>query len=89
MAIFRNREIRNIVNHLKSEQHDGTILAIDFKDAFRSTSLRWCNLVMKSMNIPPEFIAWFWGMYENLCVSVVVNKWKSDKIPVLLPFYTS
>ena len=37
---------------------------------------------MKSMNIPPEFIAWFWGMYENLCVSVVVNRWKSDKIPV-------
>ena len=81
-VIDENREIRNIVNHLKSEQHDGTILAIDFKDAFRSTSLRWCNLVMKSMNIPPEFIAWFWGMYENLCVSVVVNKWKSDKIPV-------
>ena len=81
-VIDENREIRNIVNHLKSEQHDGTILAIDFKDAFRSTSLRWCNLVMKSMNIPPEFIAWFWGMYENLCVSVVINKWKSDKIPV-------
>ena len=81
-VIDENREIRNIVNRLKSEQQDGTILAIDFKDAFRSTSLRWCNLVMKSMNIPPEFIAWFWGMYENLCVSVVVNRWKSDKIPV-------
>ena len=81
-VIDEYREIRNIVNHLKSQQHDGTILAIDFKDAFRSTSLRWCNLVMKSMNIPPDFIAWFWGMYDNLCVSVVINKWKSDKIPV-------
>ena len=29
------RKIRNIVNHLKSEKHDGKIHTVDFKDAFR------------------------------------------------------
>ena len=80
-----NRELRNVVNFLKStngNQNDGTVLAIDFKDAFRSTSLRWCNLVMKAMNIPEDFILWLWAMYDNLCISVVVNKWLSDKISV-------
>ena len=49
-----NRELRNVVNFLRSEndnQVDGTVLAIDFNDAFRSTSLRWCNVFMKEMNI--------------------------------------
>ena len=80
-----NRELRNVVNYLKSTneiQNDGTVLAIDFKDAFRSTSLRWCNLVMKAMNIPEDFILWLWAMYDNLCISVVVNKWISDKVSV-------
>ena len=80
-----NRELRNVVNFLKStngNQNDGTVLAIDFKDAFRSTSLRWCNLVMKAMNIPEDFILWLWAMYDTLCISVVVNKWISDKISV-------
>ena len=80
-----NRELRNVVNFLKSKnanQNDGTVLAIDFKDAFRSTSLRCCNLVMKAMNIPEDFILWLWAMYDNLCISVVVNKWISDKISV-------
>ena len=77
-----NRELRNVVNLLKSNNNDGTIIALDFKDAFRSTSLRWCNLVMKAMNIPSEFISWFWAMYENLSVSVVINKYSSEKILV-------
>ena len=80
-----NRELRNIVNYLRStnqDQLDGTLLAIDFKDAFRSTNLRWCNLVMKAMNIPEDFIGWLWAMYDKLSISVVINKWISDKIPV-------
>ena len=81
-VIDENRELRNVVNFLRSENNNGTILAIDFKDAFRSTSLRWCNLVMKAMNIPEEFISWFWAMYENLSVSVIINKRSSEKILV-------
>ena len=80
-----NRELRNVVNFLRSSggnQKDGTVLAIDFKDAFRSTSLRWCNLVMKAMNIPEDFILWLWAMYDNLCISIVINKWISDKVLV-------
>ena len=80
-----NRELRNVVNFLRSnnqDQIDGTLLAIDFKDAFRSTNLRWCNLVMKAMNIPEDFIGWLWAMYDNLSISVVINRWISEKIPV-------
>ena len=50
------------------KEKDGTILSIDFSNAFRSTSLRWFNLVMKQLNIPEEFINWFWAMYNNLQV---------------------
>ena len=80
------REIRMINMHLlgdgKSEQLDGTILSIDFQDAFRSISHRWFNLVLRYMEVPEEFIQWFWTMYHNLHVVIVLNKYKSNKIDV-------
>ena len=61
------REIRSVNKSLLGEDNfgriDGTILSIDFKDAFRSVSLRWFNLVMKHLKIPQDFIDWFWAMY--------------------------
>ena len=80
------REIRMINSYLfgdgKSEQVDGTILSIDFEDAYRSISHRWFNLVLKYMEVPEEFIEWFWSMYYDLHVIVVVNRYKSNKIAV-------
>ena len=63
-------------------QQDGTILSIDFKDAFRSMSHRWFNLVLKFLGIPSNFIKWFWSMYADLSVAIVLNKFKSDNISV-------
>ena len=78
------REIRNVNNFLLGDeiwgQIDGTILSIDFKDAFRSTSLRWFNLVMTRLGIPSDFISWFWSMYNELFIVIVINKFKSEKI---------
>ena len=62
------------------EQKDGTILSIDFKDAFRSISLRWFYLVMERLQIPIEFIDWFKMMYRNLYIHVVINRYRSEKI---------
>ena len=80
------REIRMINKHLlgdgNSEQCDGTILSIDFQDAFRSISHRWFNLVLRNMEVPEKFIQWFWTMYYNLHVVIVLNKFKSNKINV-------
>ena len=80
------REIRMVNMHLmgngKERQNDGTILSIDFEDAFRSISHRWFNLVMKFLKVPDEFIKWFWAMYHNLHVVVVLNKYKSNEIAV-------
>ena len=49
------REIRTVNKYLLGERNlgqvDGTILSIDFKDAFRSISHRWFNLVMKQLEI--------------------------------------
>ena len=63
-------EIRDINLHLLGDtrnlEKDGTILSIDFSNAFRSTSLRWFNLVMKKLNLPEMFIDWFWKMYQIL-----------------------
>ena len=79
------REIRS-VNHyllgLGNQQIDGTILSIDFSNAFRSTSLRWLNLVLQRFNLPNEFLDWLWMMYTDLGIMIVVNKYKSDILKV-------
>ena len=48
-----NRESRNVVRYIKSENHqrNGTVLAIDFEDAFKSTNSKCCNLFFKAMNM--------------------------------------
>ena len=78
------REIRTVNKFLLGEkgagQIDGTILSVDFKDAFRSISLRWFNLVLKRLEVPKDFIDWFWMMYSDLHVKIVVNKYMSEKI---------
>ena len=78
------REIRTVNSHLlgAGNQSDGTILSIDFKDAFRSVSHRWFNLVLKYMGVPQPFIDWFWMMYRDLHVVIVLNKYKSNQISV-------
>ena len=80
------REIRNVNNFLLGDeirgQIEGTIMSIDFKDAFRSTSLRWFNLVIKRMEFPQVFIDWFWTMYSDLSTMIVVNRYKSEKIHI-------
>ena len=82
------REIKEVNNFLMNngKNRTGTMLSIDFKDAFRSVSLRWFNLVMKKCNIPEQFREWFWKMYENLGVMIVVNSCKSDIIKVARGF---
>ena len=69
-------EIRSVNGYLLGEeiwgQIDGTILSIDFKDAFRSVSLRWFNLVMQRLAVPQEFIDWFWAMYSDLYIVIVI-----------------
>ena len=78
------REIRSVNSFLlgdgSSEQQNGSIISIDFKDAFRSVSLRWFNLVIQRLGIPQEFIDWFWSMYNELFIVIVINKYKSGKI---------
>ena len=78
------REIRNVNNFLLGNERlgqiDGTIISIDYKDAFCSTSLRWFNLVMKRTGFPQDFMDWFWTMYSDLSTMIVVNRYKSEKI---------
>ena len=79
------REIRNVNTYLMGDrngQKNGTILSIDFRNAYRSTNLRWFNLVMKAFKIPEEFISWFWMMYEKLGIMIVINRCKSEVMKV-------
>ena len=43
-------------------------------------------LVKKAMNIHLDFILWCLALYENLSVSVVINKYSSEKIFVKRDF---
>ena len=80
------RELRKVNSFLlgdgKGGQVNGTILSIDFDNAFRSTYLRWFNLVMKALDLPQEFMSWFWTMYKDLSVTIVINSYKSLPIKV-------
>ena len=80
------REIRAVNQFLlgknDNEQFDGTILSIDFNNAYRSCSLRWFNLVLKRFNLPEQFINWFWMMYYDLGIMIVINKFKSEVLKV-------
>ena len=56
------REIRSVNSFLLGDtnfEQNKSIISIDFKDAFRSVSLRWFNLVIQRLGIPQEFIDWF------------------------------
>ena len=77
-------QIRDVNRFLlgNKEQNDGTILSIDFKDAFRSISLRWFYLVMERIKVPVVFIDWFKMMYKDLFIYVVINRYRSEKIYV-------
>ena len=50
------REIRDVNLDLIKEGKDGTNLSIDFNNTFRSTSLRWFNIVMKAFQVPDSFL---------------------------------
>ena len=85
--IDENGEIRDVVLHLRGEmdngtEKDGTVLAIDFKNAFRSTYLRWYRLIMEYLGVPKQFRDWFWTMYDGLKVMIAINGMKSEKILV-------
>ena len=77
------RDLRNINLHLKGingAELDGSLLSIDFKNAFRSLSWRWILLVMKKSGVPVQFVEWLKAMYDRLGITIVINGWQSDII---------
>ena len=86
-VVDENRDIRDVVRHLRGDdddgnEKDGTLVAIDFRDAFRSVLLRWFKLVLDFLEVPIQFRKWFWAMYEGLAIIIVVNGAKSAKIHI-------
>ena len=81
---MKYEKLRTVNSHLLGDenlgQRNGTIMSIDFRDAFRSVSLRWFGLVMKRLGIPEIISNWFWSMYKELFIVIVINKFKSAKI---------
>ena len=84
--VDENRAIRDVVRHLRGdddgEEKDGTLLAIDFRDAFRSVLLRWFKLVLEYLEVPVKFRSWFWSFYKDLSIMIVINGAKSNNISV-------
>ena len=82
--VDENRHIQEVVRFFRGdidgEEKNGTLVAIDFKDAFRSVFLRWFRLVLERLNIPREFRKWFWALYKDLAITIVINGAKSGKI---------
>ena len=74
------RHLRDINNHFLENGGNGSILSIDFSNAFRSVSLRWFDLVMKRIGFPVSFINWFWHMFKTAGVMISINNWKSSVI---------
>ena len=79
---FISRSLVNSLRNEGAEEKDGTLVAIDFKGAFRSTSHKWIKRVFDKMEIPDQFKRWFWMFYKNLKLKVIVNGHESEDIPV-------
>ena len=77
------KEIRDVNLYLlgnNGTQNDGSILSLDFVNAFRSVSHRWFDLVIKKIGLPRKFIDWFWNLYRKLGIVINVNGCKSSTI---------
>ena len=74
------RHLRDINNHFLEHGGNGSLLSIDFSNAFRSVSLRWYDLVMKQLGFPKSFIDWFWNMFKTVGIMISINNWKSSVI---------
>ena len=61
-------------------QNDGSILSLDYQDAFRSVKHRWFNLVLEHIGVPSEFIKFFWNLYKDLGIIISVNRIGSNII---------
>ena len=55
------------------KQRNGSILSIDFHNAFRSTSLKWFKSVIIKLGLPKKFIDFFFNLYNDLSVVINVN----------------
>ena len=64
----------------KKQERCGSILSIDFKNAFCSVKLHWYDLIMKKIGFPPDFVDWFWNLYNNLNIIINMNGIRSAEI---------
>ena len=67
-------------------ENNGSILSIDFQNAFRSIHLHWFCYVMRYMGFPSKFIHWFFHLYNNLGIVININGYRSNVISLsILP----
>ena len=74
------RQIRDANLFLLGKSGNGSILSLDYADAFRSVSLSWFSKVMTSLGVPEPFMKWFWNMVRNIGIVICVNRCKSSVI---------
>ena len=61
-------------------ENNGSILSIDFCNAFRSVHLHWFSYVMRYIGFPRKFIDWFFHLYKDLGIIINVNGYRSNVI---------
>ena len=74
------RHLRDVNLHLLENGENGSILSLDYANAFRSVSLRWFDLVMKKIGFPQGFVDWFWNMFKNIGIKISINRYGSSVI---------
>ena len=74
------RQIRDVNLFLLGKDRNGSILSLDYADAFRSVSLSWFSKVMTSLGFPRQFMEWFWNMVRNIGIVICVNRCRSSVI---------
>ena len=74
------RILRDINLYLLNGNESGSILSVDYADAFRSVSLSFFAKVMDVIGFPKSFSSWFWHMVQNIGIVISVNRCKSSVI---------
>ena len=78
LAQLRDINLSLIGSH--GNERNGSILSIDFKNAFRSLYLHWISFVMRYIGFPLNFVKWFFNLYNKLGIIININGYRSNII---------
>ena len=79
---FNIRLIQDVIDYCENNEHDGTILFLDFQKAFDTVNHDFLKNVLIMYNFGNSFIKWVDILYQNAEACVTNNGWTSKPLKI-------